>query len=82
MPARLTRTARYAFAALVAAGLSFGAGSVLAAPGSAAACPYDPSVGQIGAACTTHAYCTNACTSYYGFYSPGRCFGGCCTCAY
>ena len=88
MSRRITRTFRGAFAALVAAGLTFGAGAVLASPASAkAACPYNPSIGQIGASCTTHAYCTQVCTDFYGDYSPSRCSGlggavGCCTCAY
>lgn len=83
MSRRITRTVRGAFAALVAAGLTFGAGSVLATPASAsAACPYDPSIGSIGEACITHAYCTEACSAFYGKDSPSFCFGGCCLCAY
>lgn len=83
MSKRISRSARIAFAALVAAGLTFGAGSVLASPASASAsCPYDPTIGYIGASCTTHSYCTQVCTQFYGHYSPSRCYGGCCTCAY
>jgi hypothetical protein len=82
MSRRITRTARGAFAALVAAGLTFGAGSVLASPASASTCPYNPSIGYIGASCATHAYCTQVCTDFYQEYSPSRCDGGCCTCAY
>jgi hypothetical protein len=83
MSRRITRTAQGVFAALVAAGLTFGAGSVLASPASAAAaCPYNPSIGQIGASCATHTYCTQVCTNFYGQYSPSRCSSGCCVCAY
>jgi hypothetical protein len=83
MSRRTTRMARGAFAALVAAGLTFGAGSVLASPGTASTCPYNPSIGYIGEACTTHTYCTQVCTAFYEEYSPSRCGGdGCCVCAY
>lgn len=81
MNKRIFRTARGAFAALVAAGLTFGAGSALASPREATACPFDPNAGQIGASCTTNAECTSACTGFYGTYSPGFCRRGCCTCA-
>lgn len=83
MSRRITRTARGVFATLVAAGLTFGAGAVLASPASAAAaCPYNPSHGQIGASCSTSAQCTQACTNFYGEHSPGGCPSGCCVCAY
>ena len=83
MSKRISRSARIAFAALVAAGFTFGAGSVVASPRDAVACPYNPSIGYIGAACTTHAYCTQVCTDFYDEYSPSVCSGnGCCTCAY
>ena len=82
MSRRLARTGHAAFAVLVAAGLTFGAGSVLASPAQATTCPYQPEIGYIGESCTTHAYCTEVCTEFYGFYSPSRCYSGCCTCAY
>jgi hypothetical protein len=80
MPTALTRSARRAFAALVAAGLTFGAGSVLASPTPMAACPYNPDSSQYGISCTSHQSCTSPCTFYSGIYSEGRCYSGCCTC--
>lgn len=75
-----SRSIRGAFAAVVAAGLTFGAGAALASPSPTAACPYNPDSSQYGVACTSHASCTTFCSNYYGMYSPGRCYGGCCTC--
>jgi hypothetical protein len=80
MTKRISRTARGAFAALVAAGLTFGAGTVLATPDPRAACTYNPSSGQIGLACTTRSDCLQPCSDWYGDYNPGHCIGGCCIC--
>jgi hypothetical protein len=79
MSRRISRTVRATFAALVAAGLTFGAGSVLASPTALAACPYDPSTGKIGRACPSTG-CATLCTEWYGSYNPGHCIGGCCVC--
>lgn len=82
MSTRMARTARGTFAALVAVGLTWGAGTALASPVAASACAFDPSRGWIGASCTTNAYCTQVCTSFYGYSSPGKCLNGCCTCLF
>lgn len=77
MSRRITRTFRGAFCALVAAGLTFGAGSVLASPSANASCPYNPD------ACTTHKECAVQCRQIFGPWSDGICgFDGCCMCAY
>lgn len=76
MSKRITRTFRGAFAALVAAGLTFGAGSVLASP-AAAACPINPGGGQFGYTCSTVADCNAKCPGAFG----NICRNGCCTCA-
>lgn len=72
---------RAAFALLVAGGLAVGARSAMAAP-AALACQFDPSRGWIGTSCSTNAYCTQACTAFYGYESPGKCLNGCCTCLF
>jgi hypothetical protein len=83
MTQRISRTARGVFAALVAAGLTFGAGAALASASAMASCPYNPSQGQIGLACTTHKECAVQCRQIYGEWSDGLCgFDGCCICAY
>ena len=81
MSKRVSRSARAAFAALVAAGLTFGAGSVMASPRDAAACPYNPHNGQFGYTCSSHEGCTADCKRIVGDWSSGVCFQGCCTCA-
>jgi hypothetical protein len=78
----LARTSRFAFAALVVAGLTSGAGAVLAAPAPANACEYAPYRGRPGVACSVNADCTSTCKFYYGDYSIGKCMSGCCVCAY
>lgn len=80
MSRRISRTARGAFAALVAAGLTFGAASAFAAPDAGPRCPYNPDIGQIAQACTTNSTCVSACTAWWGSYNPGHCVNGCCTC--
>ena len=80
MTKRISHVVRRAFIALVAAGLTFGADAALASASTTAACPYNPDSSQYGFSCTSHASCTASCTAYYGFSSPGRCYGGCCTC--
>ena len=79
MSRRITRTARGAFVALVAMGVTFGAGAALAAPDVLAPCPYDPSTGRIGRACPSTG-CASPCTEWYGSYNAGHCIGGCCVC--
>lgn len=82
MSTRITRTFRGAFCTLVAAGLTFGAGSVLASPSTNASCPYNPGQGQFGLTCTTHKECTVQCRQILGSWSNGICgFDGCCICA-
>jgi hypothetical protein len=78
MSRRLSRTARFSFAALVGAGLTFGAGSVLAAPSAAAACPYNPSIGHYGFTCSTVADCNIECPRSSGNICT---LAGCCRCA-
>ena len=80
MTRRISRTARVAFAVLVAAGLTSGAGAALAAPSATAACTYNPSSGRIGLACSTRSECLQPCSDWYGDYNPGHCIGGCCIC--
>lgn len=80
MTNRICRAGRAAFAALVAAGLTFGAGSALAAP-DARRCPSDPDNGWIGVACTSHQACVDACSEWWGSWNPGLCDNGCCSCA-
>jgi hypothetical protein len=80
MSRRISRTARVAFAALVAAGLTFGAGAALAAPGPPR-CPYDPNNGLIAQSCSTNHDCEWACTQWWGSWNPGFCGNGnCCVC--
>ncbi len=81
MSKRVSRSARAAFAALVAAGLTFGAGSVLASPSATAGCPYNPGSGQFGLSCSTHTDCDRGCKQYAGEWSMGVCDRGCCVCA-
>ena len=81
MSKRTRRTVRGAFAALVAAGLTFGAGSVFAAPDARRFCDYDPANGRIGLSCTFHDTCVAACTEWWGSWNPGICGGGCCICS-
>lgn len=79
MSRRLSRTARFSFAALVGAGLTFGAGSALAAPRAAAACPYNPSQGQFGYTCSTVTDCNLQCPQSFG--NMCNALRGCCRCA-
>jgi hypothetical protein len=72
----LGRAGNVAFALLVAAGLSLGASSALAAPRSMD-CAYAPWNGQYGVACSTVATCDQTCPPAEG---PNACRGGCCTC--
>ena len=85
MSRRISRTARGAFAALVAAGLTFGAASAFAAPNARPVCPYDPDHGYIGTACIPNPYnndyCRDACSQWWGSWNPGVCQDGCCSCA-
>lgn len=75
----ISRTARFSFAALVAAGLTFGAGSALATAPSAAACPWNPSHGQYGFTCSTVADCNIECPRSSGnICNP---ISGCCRCS-
>jgi hypothetical protein len=67
------------FAALVAAGLTFGAGAALASP-APPRCPYNPDNGQIGLACSTNTECEQGCTAWWGGPNPGFCSNGCCIC--
>lgn len=83
MTQRISGMARGVFSVLVAAGLTFGAGSVLATPYGNASCPYNPSQGQYGLACTTHKECAMQCREILGEWSDGLCgLDGCCICAY
>lgn len=80
MSRRISRTARGAFAALVAAGLTFGAASAFAAP-DARRCPIDLEHGYIGVACSGNSDCATPCTEFSGSWNPGVCHDGCCNCA-
>jgi hypothetical protein len=80
MKRTISRAARTAFAALVAAGLTFGAGAALAAPDPRPACTYDPETGRIGVSCSVHSNCLGPCSDWWGDYNPGRCMNGCCVC--
>lgn len=71
---------RVAFAVLVAAGLTFGAGSAVATPPSSSTCPVDPANGYPGLACKPHSDCSAMCSSYYGTPRIGVCYQGCCDC--
>ncbi len=73
----LTRTARGAFAALMAAGFTFGAGSVLASPRDVTACPVNPDAGQYGYVCSTVVDCNLQCPFRFG----NICSQGCCVCS-
>lgn len=72
----LGRAGNAAFALLVAAGLTLGARSALAAP-SSMECPYAPWNGQYGVACSTSDECDPYCPNPD---APNLCRTGCCTC--
>lgn len=80
MSRQISRMARAVFALLVAAGLTFGGRSALAAP-APPRCPFNPDYGQIGQSCSTNAECEWACTQWWGSWNPGFCGNdGCCIC--
>jgi hypothetical protein len=80
---RISRTARGAFAALVAAGLTLGSSAALASASADTWCQYDPATGRLGLTCSTHAECATRCRQVLGEWSDGFCGAdGCCICAF
>jgi hypothetical protein len=76
---RPAAVSRAVFGAAIAAALGFGAAQLAAAPVHAT-CPYDPSLGQLGA-CTSTAACQQNCLNTIpGNGGAGVCRAGCCTC--
>ena len=68
------RVARYAFALLTAAGLTFGAATATASPEAKRSC-----IGGYGT-CTSTPACDSRCKSLCGPQAFGDCVEGCCLC--
>jgi len=78
---RPAAASRGLFSVAIAAALAFGASQLMASPQAAAACPFNPAAGQVGA-CSTQAACSQTCLSYFPENGgTGFCRQGCCLCA-
>ena len=80
MPSKFGRMSRWGFAVAIAAGLTFGGQSALAAPVSGWPCEVDPEHGLPGLSCQTNRDCEGVCW-YSGMWVDGICgFDKCCQC--